>query len=268
MQSRSATHAKGVDVSHWQGIIDWKKVKAAGYSFAFIKASEGPKIVDDRFKANVQGAKAAGVLVGAYHFTRAAKPEDVRAELDHFLQMVDTGGGFDSLKLPCVLDMETKEGGSRSNISAIIREWSTQFKQRTGRNLMLYTFPNFIDTSLDKSLGDIPLWYAYYSSSVPPNKGGWTSWEFMQYTDKGKVAGISGNVDLNEYKGSEAELMAAANGSNSNPEGQAPAWKEGGRQWLIDHAGISKDWKAQDPIDIGTLGTILAKYVDKSSDKN
>lgn len=93
MQSRSATHAKGIDVSHWQGIIDWKKVRGAGYSFAFLKATEGSRIVDDRFRANAQDAKNAGLLVGAYHFTRAASTDDVKNEVDHFLQVIESAGG-------------------------------------------------------------------------------------------------------------------------------------------------------------------------------
>lgn len=262
MQSRSSSHAKGIDVSHWQGIIDWKKVRSAGYSFAFIKATEGARIVDDRFRANAQDARSAGMLVGAYHFTRAASPEDVKLEIDHFLQIVESGGGLSSFKLPFVLDMETKEGGSKAITTMIAQTWIKQFNQRTGRNLMLYTYPSFIDSSLDNSLGGTPLWYAYYNNSTPANKGGWKSWEFIQYTNKGKVPGITGDVDLNEYKGSEADLMTAFNNQAQDPKTNVLAWKESGRQWLIEQVGISTDWKADDPIDIGTLGTILMKYTD------
>jgi len=260
VQSRSGNHAKGIDVSHWQGVIDWKRVRNAGYSFVFLKATEGPKLVDDRFRANAQEARSAGLLTGAYHFTRARSAAEVKTELEHFIQTVESAGGLSSFKLPLALDIETKEGGNRANITANVREWANQIKLRTGRTLMIYTYPNFIDTSLDGTLGNIPLWYAYYSSGVPANKGGWASWEFIQYTNKGRVPGINGDVDLNEYKGSEAELMAAYNTPDRGTKPGAPEWKEAGRQWLVDHAGISKEWKAEDPLDIGTLGAILAKY--------
>ncbi|GIO66765.1 glycoside hydrolase family 25 protein [Paenibacillus cookii] len=260
MQSRNGNHAKGIDVSHWQGVIDWKRVRSAGYSFAFLKATEGPKLVDDRFRVNSQGARSAGLLTGAYHFTRARNEADVNAELEHFVQTVESAGGLSSFKLPLALDVETKEGGTRANITAIVREWVTRFKLRTGRTLMIYTYPDFIDTSLDGTLGNVPLWYAYYNSGVPADKGGWTSWEFIQYTNKGRVPGINGDVDLNEYKGSEADLMAAYNRNDQGKEPDAPEWKEAGRQWLIKHAGISPEWQAEDPLDIGTLGAILAKY--------
>lgn len=262
MQSRSDNHAKGIDVSHWQGVIDWKQVKKAGYSFVFMKATEGTKLVDDRFRVNAQGARSAGLLTGAYHLTRAKKPDDVKVELEHFVQVVESAGGLDAYKLPFVLDIETKEGGTRANISAIVHEWIRQFKLWTGRTLMIYTFPSFIDTSLDSTFGSVPLWYAYYNSGTPSNKGGWTSWEFIQYTNKGRVPGINGSVDLDEYKGSEAELMAAYNSPQPESQPKIPAWKEAGRQWLVDHAGISTDWKADDPLDIGTLGAILSKYTE------
>lgn len=262
LQSRSGNHAQGIDVSHWQGIIDWKQVKNAGYSFVFVKATEGTKLVDDRFRANAQGARTAGLLTGAYHLTRAQKPGDVKIELEHFVQVVESAGGIDTFKLPFVLDIETKEGGTKANITAIVQEWINQFKLRTGRTLMIYTYPNFIDTSLDAVFGSAPLWYAYYNSGTPANKGGWVSWEFMQYTNKGKVPGITGNVDMDEYKGSEAELMAEYNSPEPSSGTNVPAWKEAGRQWLVDHAGISADWKANDPLDIGTLGAILSKYTN------
>ncbi|KHF34428.1 Lysozyme M1 precursor [Paenibacillus sp. P1XP2] len=124
-----------------------------------------------------------------------------------------------------------------------MREWVTRFKLRTGRTLMIYTYPDFIDTSLDGTLGNVPLWYAYYNSGVPADKGGWTSWEFIQYTNKGRVPGINGDVDLNEYKGSEADLMAAYNRNDQGKGPDAPEWKEAGRQWLIKHAGISRNGK-------------------------
>lgn len=262
MQSRSGNHAKGIDVSHWQGVIDWKQVKNAGYSFAFMKATEGTKLVDDQFRANARGAKSVGLLTGAYHLTRAKKPEDVKTELEHFVQIIESAGGVDSFRLPFVLDIETKEGGTRANISAIVHEWVRQFRLRTGRTLMIYTYPSFIDSSLDSTLGSIPLWYAYYSSGTPANKGGWKAWEFIQYTNKGKVPGISGNVDIDEFRGSEAELMDAYKTSQPPAGTAVPAWKEAGRQWLVDHVGISTDWKADDPLDIGTLGAILSKYTE------
>lgn len=86
MQSRSVSHARGIDVSRWQGSIDWKQVREAGISFVFIKASQGSSLEDPKFAENVQGAKAAGLLVGAYHFLGAASAAAARQEAKHFVE--------------------------------------------------------------------------------------------------------------------------------------------------------------------------------------
>ncbi|WP_438347831.1 glycoside hydrolase family 25 protein [Paenibacillus sp. FA6] len=266
MQKRSSDHAQGIDISHWQGTINWEQVRAAGKVFAFIKASEGSTVKDKQFLTNVQKATAAGLLVGAYHFSRATSPAGVKIEVDHFLSVVSPV--TNDMKLPLVLDIETKEAGSKANIVKTVRAWVEYFKQRTGKYPMIYTFPNFIDTSLDASFGDIKLWYAYYNNDgTPINRGGWKDWEFLQYSSSGKVKGISGDVDMNEYHGSEKELRDKYDPTMVTPppteiDGKSPLWKETGRQWLIDELGISEDWKATDVVDIGTLGTILSRAMN------
>lgn len=267
MQVRNRSNARGIDVSHWQGVIHWQQVRADGHVFAFIKASEGKSVKDKKFIANVQGATMVGLLVGAYHFSRAASPEEVKAEVDHFLAVIAPVA--DSMKLPLVLDIETNEAGSRTNTVKTVRAWVDYYKQRTGTFPMIYTFPNFMDTSLDASFGDVKLWYAYYNQDGSPiDRGGWKEWEFLQYSSTGKVKGISGNVDMNEYKGSEAKLRATYDPTTTPPvppvevDPQPPQWKETGKQWLVDQLGISEDWESTDKVDIGTLGTILARYAN------
>jgi lysozyme len=264
MQKRSSDHAQGIDISHWQGMINWQQVREAHIVFAFIKASEGSSVKDKQFLINVKNATAVGMLVGAYHFSRAASPADVKSEVDHFLSVVSPVSK--DMKLPLVLDIETKEASSKANIVKTVRTWIDYFKQCTGSYPMIYTFPNFIDTSLDASFGNIKLWYAYYNQDGSPiNRGGWREWEFLQYSSSGKVKGISGNVDLNEFKGTESELRALYDPLVTVPppsetEPKSPQWKEAGRQWLHDELEISEDWKATDVVDIGTLGTILSRF--------
>ncbi|MEI0739895.1 GH25 family lysozyme [Paenibacillus sp. JTLBN-2024] len=118
-------------------------LEAQGILSHFLKATEGPKLVDDRFGVNSQGARSAGLLTGAYHFTRARNEADVNAELEHFVQTVESAGGLSSFKLPLALDVETKEGGTRANITAIVREWVTRFKLRTGQNAYDLHVPRF-----------------------------------------------------------------------------------------------------------------------------
>ncbi len=191
-------------MSHYQGSIDWMKVKAAGISFAFLKATEGTTFVDDRYAENLQGAKQAGLIVGAYHFFRASTEAVAQAEADFFIEVVGRSGGFRQVDLPPVIDAEVSE-----NTPAAVRAWVDRVKEKTGKTSILYTYPSFIDDYLGSSLSDLPLWLASYSRNQPANRGGWDRWVFLQYSESGTVPGISGPVDLDEYSGSVDELMAS-----------------------------------------------------------
>lgn len=207
MQTRKPGNAVGVDVSHYQGKIDWNKVKASGVSFAIMKATEGRTFIDDRFTFNVQGASAAGIVTGAYHFCRAGSTKQAVLEAKHFVDAVESAGGVD---LPLALDLESKEAGTRANAVAVAKAF-VAYVQSRGHEVMLYTFPSFVDEMLDASLADLPLWYANYDVKQPKDRGGWKRWFILQHTDKGNVAGINvkDNLDMNEFDGSVEELMAA-----------------------------------------------------------
>ncbi len=203
MQARSPNNARGIDVSHWQGDIDWTKVKAAGIAFAFVKATEGQTIVDKKFAANLKDARAAGVLVGAYHFCRAKNVAAAQEEADHFIGAINMVGGFDLLDLPPVLDIETKEGGIKANITAVCHAWLEKVTAATGKTPLMYTNSDMAAKYLDKSLASYPLWLAHYGVSQPSDAGGWSGWTFFQYSDAGNIPGISGSVDMNEYCGAD-----------------------------------------------------------------
>jgi lysozyme len=207
VQARNANNARGIDVSHHQGAIAWPQVRKAGISFAFLKATEGRSFVDDRFAQNVKEAQAAGVIIGAYHFFRAAAPEQAIAEADHYVETIGQAGGTQVFGLPFALDLETPEGGTRSAIVTAARTFIARFKEKTGEDMILYTYPSFINEYLNHSLADLPLWYARYDVAQPEDRGGWQRWMFVQHTDKGQVPGISGPVDMNEFDGMEEELM-------------------------------------------------------------
>jgi lysozyme len=206
MQPRDPNHARGVDVSHYQGDIDWQQVKDSGISFAFIKATEGVYFTDDKFADNLQGARDAGIATGAYHFMRATSVDDAIAEADYFVDEINLNGGFSLLDLPPVLDAETVAGNSGEEITAMCRAWVDRVAEVTGRQPILYTYPSFADQYLDESLSDIPLWLANYGVDQPQDRAGWTHWTFLQYADDGEVPGIDGPVDLDEYEGSVEDL--------------------------------------------------------------
>jgi lysozyme len=214
MQSRNADDARGIDVSHYQGNIDWLQVKNAGISFAYIKATEGSSLVDDMFQVNVTGAKNAGIAISAYHFSRASDENTALIEANFFIQTVNQVGGFHLFQLPPALDMETETGGSMASITAAAHAWLNTVNTASGRTSVIYTYPSFADNYLDNSLSNVPLWLANYNNDQPANHAGWTKWTFLQYTDQGSVPGINGTVDINEYAGKVSDLL----GSFISPE--------------------------------------------------
>ncbi|MBS4065733.1 MAG: glycoside hydrolase family 25 protein [Chitinophagaceae bacterium] len=212
MQPRNPNNARGIDISVWQGNIDWVKVKESGISFAFIKATEGQFLVDKYFATNVRNAKEVGILVGAYHFCRAEDNITAQKEAEYFIDAINSIGGFNVFDLPSVLDIETTEGGNKSNITSICHTWLDLVKITSGKIPLIYTNNNIAANYLDESLAIYPLWLARYGIHQPPDVSGWDQWTFFQYSDSGNVPGISGNVDMNEYAGNFEKLMSIYGG--------------------------------------------------------
>lgn len=206
MQPRSTQYARGIDVSAYQGNIDWTQVAGAGIAFAFIKATEGATLVDPQFTVNYPDAQAAGILRGSYHFAQPGMDTAV-AEADFYVKTVQAAGGFDGL--PPVLDIETTGGLDNESLLTWINQWLEQVRTLTQMQPILYTNPNFASTYLDPSLGSVPLWIASYGVTHPVDTSGWTVWTFWQYADTGKVPGITGYVDLDVYLGSVSALRSA-----------------------------------------------------------
>ncbi|QYK62571.1 GH25 family lysozyme [Paenibacillus sp. S25] len=207
MQQRNSRNAQGIDVSRYQGKIDWKMVKADGISFAFIKASQGQRYVDPTFITNAKEAKKAGVLLGAYHFLDATSVEAAKAEARHFAEVLEQIGGAKALDLPAVMDYENNPGNlSKTLISAVALAFLLELERLTGRKPIIYT-GNAFAANFNASLGGYKLWIARYSDTrVPSDTVTWKRWDIWQYSDSGKVTGIKGNVDMNEYDGTADEL--------------------------------------------------------------
>lgn len=209
MQSRSSNNVQGIDVSHWQGTINWSKVKASGKQYVFIKATEGSSYQDKQFITNVKGAKAAGLLVGAYHFVNATTAAAARQEATNFVTRLNEAGGVSSFDLPPVMDYENNPGNlSKSGINAVALAFLQEVERQGGRKPIVYT-GNAFAQNFDVTLGAYDLWIARYSNTrIPDHSAAWQEWDFWQYTDSGQVDGISGGVDLNAYRGTLDELKA------------------------------------------------------------
>ncbi|WP_308636347.1 GH25 family lysozyme [Paenibacillus silvisoli] len=194
MQPMSSTNVKAIDVSHHQGVIDWKKVKADGVMAAFIKASEGTSFKDNKFATNANGAAAAGIKTGFYHY---AHPEsnDAKAEAAHFANTIK---GIKAT-FPHVLDVEGDAGQVPADrLTQWCVDWLREVERLTAHPTMIYTGAYFARSYLRQPLGQWPLWVAHYGVDKPMNNDTWDEWAVFQYSDNGTVDGIGGNVvDLN-----------------------------------------------------------------------
>ncbi|MEC0233748.1 GH25 family lysozyme [Paenibacillus kribbensis] len=220
MQARKKGNAQGIDVSHHQGAIDFKKVAADGISFVFIKATQGQSFRSKTFLRFVKDAKAAGLLIGAYHYVddSATTPESARQEVANFVSAINAAGGIQAFDLPPVMDYESNKSNlSKAAVTAVAKAFLQEVERLTGVRPIVYTYPSFIGNF--SGLSGYPLWIARYSATqVPPDASGWASWDFWQYSDgqyggelpngKMRVNGIAGPVDLNEYNGTAEQLQA------------------------------------------------------------
>jgi GH25 family lysozyme M1 (1,4-beta-N-acetylmuramidase) len=210
-----AATTPGIDVSHYQGAINWTSVRNAGIRFAFIKATEGTSILDSRFAANYVGAYNAGVIRGAYHFARPAASSG--ATQANYL--ADHGGAWsaDGLTLPAAVDLEAGCAGlSQASMRSWIQSFLNQYRARTGRYAVIYTTTSWWTTCTGNWTGPwstSPLWLARWASTPGTLPAGAPFYSFWQYTSSGSVSGISGAVDRDYWNGTVDRLVALANNS-------------------------------------------------------
>ena len=185
---------KGIDVSAHQGKIDWKKVAKDGVQFAVIRAGYGRELKqkDKQFERNYAGAKATGIKVGAYWYSYADSVKRAEEEAKTCLKVLE-GKTFD---LPIFFDQEYEKSilalSTKTRTDIALKFLETV--KEAGRICGLYSSTDFITTKLQTSrLGQYPLWLAEYGSKLHYTGKVW-AW---QYTSKGRVSGIKGNVDCN-----------------------------------------------------------------------
>lgn len=192
----------GVDVSAWQGEIDWQKVKGAGIEFAFVRIGyrgyESGKLNEDEYGiANLEGAAAAGLKVGAYFFSQALSIKEVDQEIAYILKLLDGR----NLDLPIVLDWEIPAANARTakmdrrTLTDLQVHFIQEMKALGIEPMVYFNWHQSENLYYLNELEDAPFWLALYQDRMTfPWKV-----EYWQYTDKGQVPGINGPVDLNVY---------------------------------------------------------------------
>jgi GH25 family lysozyme M1 (1,4-beta-N-acetylmuramidase) len=212
----TANNLAGIDVSHYQGTINWASVAAGGARFAYLKATESTTFVDPQFSANFAGALKAGVIRGAYHFALPDRSSGA-AQANYF---VAHGGGWvaDGYTLPPVLDIEynpynTKAvcyGLTQPQMVAWIADFADTVHQLTKRWPVIYSTTNWWSTCTGNSsafAANDPLWIARYSTAVGALPKGWGFYTFWQHADSGPLPG-----DQDYFNGSVDQLRTLAYG--------------------------------------------------------
>ncbi|MDI7864489.1 glycosyl hydrolase [Rhizobiaceae bacterium n13] len=197
----------GVDVSRWQGEIDWARLRTQGANFAYIKATDGGDHLDPMFKTNWRRAKEAGLKRGAYHFFYWCRTAGEQA--DWFIRNVPR----DPDALPPVIDVEyngessCKRRVSRANVLEKMQVFMDKLERHYGQRPVIYTAPDFYRDNLRGEFPNHPFWLravAAHPSKVYPGR----KWIFWQYSGSGLSHGVKGKIDLNVFHGSEQDWHA------------------------------------------------------------
>lgn len=192
----SNTIYKGIDVSAYQGKIDYRLVKEAGIDIVYIKASEGDYLVDSEFRNNYEGAKNNGLNIGFYHFVRARNEEQAIKEAEFFSKVIL------GTQPNCRLAMDFEVFGNLSNneINNISRVFLEKTRELTKKDMVIYSNTYDATSIFSYELASrYPLWVAQYGVNTPKDNGKWENWVGFQYWDRGRIEGINGDVDLDRF---------------------------------------------------------------------
>ena len=203
--SRTPHHHKvhGIDVSKWNGDVDWVKVRQSGVSFVFIKATEGKDRIDSRFDEYWREAGAAGLPHAPYHFYYFCSTADEQA--DWFIRNVPKA----AVRLPPVLDVEWNPSSptcklrpDKATVKAEMKRFMDRLEAHYGKRPIIYTSVDFHRDNLEGAFQDYHFWVravAQHPEEIYPAR----RWAFWQYTSTGVVPGIKGETDINVFAGTE-----------------------------------------------------------------
>ena len=188
---------RGIDVSNHNGTIDWEQVAQDNYQFVYIKASEGRTHRDNAFRKNVEQAKQAGLLVGAYHFFRKN-----RGGIEQAQNFLNATSGL-RLDLPLAVDIEDWDNDNKTDDEQVRERLVTMVNAllKAGRSVIIYTNGNGYDKYYRPNFPDLDLWLCSFRS--PDSLRKTHTHCIQQYSHWGEVSGVNGDVDLNVFMGSQ-----------------------------------------------------------------
>lgn len=186
----------GIDVSQWQGNIDFKKVKEDAIEIVYIKASQGNDYIDPYFERNYKNAKENGLKIGVYHFITARSIEEAKDEADFFASVIS------NKKIDCKLamDFEIFDRLTRREINEISKVFLERVEEKTNKEMVIYSDASNARNTFEEELAKkYPIWIAEYGVREPSDNGKWNTWIGFQYADNGRISGIRGYVDKDYY---------------------------------------------------------------------
>lgn len=185
----------GIDVSQWQGNINFQAVRQAGIEVVYIRTSLGSDYTDPYWRQNYQNAKVAGLRVGFYHYLTARSVAEAQNQARYFVSVI--GDAVPDCRL--AMDFESFGGLNNAQINTVARTFLQTAEELSGYGMVVYSNANDTVAVFDSTLSVYPLWIANYGVQTPSGGGSWNSWVGFQYSSTGNVAGIGGNVDLDYF---------------------------------------------------------------------
>lgn len=187
----------GIDISRWQGKIDFSRVRESGIRLVYIKATQGNGYVDPDFERNYREAEKERLAIGFYHYVTAHTTTEARNEARFFASHIK---GKSQHARP-VMDFEVFGDLSRAEIREIALHFLIALEEETGHKPAIYSdASNASATFADDRFREYPLWIADYGVTRPDMENPWHRWSGWQYTDRGRVDGIAGAVDRDYFR--------------------------------------------------------------------
>ena len=209
MRSMRSGKYKGIDISSWQGNVDFAKVKNYGIDIVYIKVTEGIDYINNYFATSYINARANGLKVGFYHYFLGNV--DPIAQARYFINAI--GNRVTDCRL--AIDLETNNGLEKEELTNNAESFLREVERLTGKGTVVYTNTGFVRSYVGKELGKYPLWISEYGVSTPSTNPVWSDWIGFQYSDNGRIPGVNGNVDLNVFM---EEILISEDENPENPE--------------------------------------------------
>lgn len=195
IEPSSSSIYEGIDISEYQGYIDYKKVKQDGIQVVYIRSSEGNNYIDPYFETNYRNAKENGLYIGCYHYLTAKTVEEANEQASFFISLIRGK----SIDCKLAMDFESFDNLTNEEVNKISLIFLNKVKELSGKDVIVYSDIYNATNLFYGEITNFPLWIAQYDVEEPSDNGNWSKWEGFQYTDAGIINGINGYVDRDKF---------------------------------------------------------------------